>query len=141
MESNDPDQNLREIAEWLQQTGGFWGTFGTLEPLMAWLRQGGRCAYCDKDLVVEERMINGRCSTDHLLPARRYPQLDWKSDRIDCKDFRNAVTACRDCNGLKGSWDPNTSIDPQVFRPDTDDRLTEAMQQTLATIYFANQTW
>lgn len=90
---------LRKLAEALQQDGPYWRSFNRTEHLMGWLYAGGKCAYCDVDLVETGLTITGEASTDHLLPKSRYPGLD--------ADPLNAVPACAACNHTKGRWDPN----------------------------------
>jgi hypothetical protein len=44
---------------------------------------------------------------DHLLPRTEYEELG--------SEESNLVLACRTCNGLKGSWDPNVRSDAPLI--------------------------
>ena len=90
------DQLLREAAERLRRSGGYWGTFRKVEHLMGWLFEQGKCVYCCTDLITNRN----QATTDHLLPWSKYQDLD--------KHALNAVPSCTYCNQLKGGWDPNS---------------------------------
>ena len=68
---------LRQIAEGLKGSGGYWQLFKITEHLMGWLYDGGCCVYCDIDLVEEGHTTTGQATRDHLLPKRKkgYPEL------------------------------------------------------------------
>ena len=53
-------------------------------------RDGNRCVYCGSE---------GDLTIDHVKPIGSYP--DGRNNEMH--DEENVVTACRDCNQLKGS--------------------------------------
>jgi len=77
---------------------GYWGRFSKTHHLMGWLLHHGRCVYCDRDLVGEGYIRDGRATSDHLIP--------WASWAEGDKDYMNIVPACIDCNAAKGNMDP-----------------------------------
>jgi HNH endonuclease len=101
---------LRMVAGDLQQQGQYWRSFKRIEHLMGWLYDKGKCVYCDEDLVEKGHTITGSATTDHLLPKRKYIQLD--------DEPLNAVPACSACNHLKGQWDPNERGDTPALTAD-----------------------
>ena len=61
------------------------------------VRYGGRCAYCGRDLLVD-RLGYAAAQIDHLLPKAHYGQYeDWED---------NWVLSCSLCNWVKLDWDP-----------------------------------
>lgn len=58
---------------------------------------GGKCAYCDEDLV-SNRISYSAAMIDHLLPRSRYPGFG--------SDPMNLVLSCASCNSIKNSHDP-----------------------------------
>jgi HNH endonuclease len=63
-----------------------------------WLRDECKCVYCARDMIENREIAYFFSSMDHLLPVHKYKDL---------KDqFWNQVLACRNCNGLKGRFDP-----------------------------------
>ncbi|HUQ72432.1 MAG TPA: HNH endonuclease [Planctomycetaceae bacterium] len=60
------------------------------------IRDGGRCVYCGRDLMIDFDVFWGFLSNDHLVP--------------DAGDtLSNHATACRSCNALKGNFKPIAS--------------------------------
>ncbi len=69
-----------------------------LRTLEIWLRDECKCVYCERNMI-ENREITYFCSSlDHLLPVHKYEPLK--------DEAWNQVLACRNCNGLKGKFDP-----------------------------------
>jgi hypothetical protein len=108
------EENLRKIAQGLMnKEPTYWGDFP--EPfLMAWLDATRHrpdhavlCQYCDLPLMSVEPTSFRHGTVDHLLPKRRYKELEL--DRL------NGVPCCYRCNAVKGRWDPNGE-DP-VYSP------------------------
>ncbi len=64
-----------------------------------WLRDKGRCVYCDTPLLVSRNIAYGFATIDHLLPRHSYKELE--------NEVSNWVLSCRACNGAKRRWDPN----------------------------------
>ena len=95
--------NVEDISAALQNDLGF--EAGTAA---AWARSGGRCEYCDRDLIGDR--LGYACSqVDHLLPKARYPDLEWSP-------HDNRALSCSLCNSLKGSYDPlEPGEDPLVM--------------------------
>ena len=93
---------LLKLASRLQNE--YWFNDTPTFAVMSWLRHGGACVYCERSLMTTvEALQLSNC--DHLLPGCKYPTLD--------TDTFNRVPACRYCNQLKGSWDPN--YEPRVW--------------------------
>jgi len=101
-----------KIEYWFNETPTF--------AIMSWLRHRGLCVYCDRSLVATvEALRTSNC--DHLLPFCRYPMLD--------SDTLNRVPACRYCNQLKRSWDPN--YEPRVWDPSMTPLSVEAQRELI----------
>ena len=95
--------NVEEISAALQNDLGF--EAGTAA---AWARAGGRCEYCDRDLI-GDRLGYACAQIDHLLARARYPDLEWSP-------HDNRALSCSLCNSLKGSYDPlEPGEDPRVM--------------------------
>src|ERR1043166_3495380 len=73
-------------------------------PLIGWRRYGGRCVYCNKNLMANWESLLG-CATDHLLP-RTYEDIKWN-------DW-NLVLCCAVCNTLKSDYDCNPKLRPDL---------------------------
>ncbi len=76
-----------------------------------WIRDEGKCVYCGFDLLQSYDLAYYFYHYDHLLPKeeRKYPELvgeEW-----------NLVLACRACNELKHSFDPNRDAVPGKSKP------------------------
>ena len=85
--------NVEETAKALQEDLNF--EAGTAK---AWARSGGRCEYCDRDLIGDR--FGYACSQiDHLLPRAQFP--DFVSTPYD-----NRVLSCSLCNSLKAQYCP-----------------------------------
>lgn len=63
--------------------------------LQAFIRDGGHCVYCGRDVMNEFCVACG----DHLLPKQIYPALAQSVD--------NLVPACTHCNRMKSTYDPS----------------------------------
>lgn len=83
-----------------------------------WLRDGGRCVYCNRDLLEFRRTAYHDQCKEHVLPARKYKIHDWW----------NLVLSCRECNSLKGQYDPNKTGRP-VSELDRDEYILEAKRR------------
>jgi hypothetical protein len=64
-------------------------------------RDNYRCCYCGKTCSHKE------ATADHVIPKSRNGRLDWK----------NAVTACRVCNGRKADKTPEEARMPMLYQP------------------------
>ena len=72
-----------------------------------WLRDDGRCQYCEKTIVLTEATV------DHVIPKSRGGQNTWE----------NVALACAKCNQKKGSRlleNTNLKITRQPFKPRMD---------------------
>ena len=71
------------------------------QTLAVWLRDGGRCVFCDENLMARRELAYYYSSIDHLLPKAedKYPQFQ--------NMFWNQVLCCRSCNGIKRDTDPS----------------------------------
>lgn len=107
------ETELRRVADELFWSGGYWNAL-PVEALMGWLLHGGKCVYCDKDLVGYEQITGGKGTIDYLLPHHIYPELDFMNPDNPCA-YLNAVPACGECRSLKGSDDTNTEVSPQLY--------------------------
>jgi HNH endonuclease len=76
-----------------------------------WLRDEGKCRYCGFDLLRSYEFAYYFYQYDHLLPkeADKYPEL--------MREEWNLVLACRACNELKHSFDPNRDPVPGENKP------------------------
>jgi len=68
-----------------------------------WIRDSGKCQYCEKNLSVKE------CTIDHVIPRSKNGGHTWE----------NVVIACKKCNQIKGSSLPSECgmfpvIDPKA---------------------------
>lgn len=64
--------------------------------LQAFIRDGGCCVYCGKELLEEFGPSCDACG-DHLLPRSKYPDL--------AKNVNNCVAVCANCNRIKHNYD------------------------------------
>ncbi|SRR5258707_15532974 len=89
-------EQLLEIAVTLKKGSPYFRSGWNLSMLQAFIRDGGCCVYCGKELL---REFVGACDAcgDHLLPRSKYPDL---VDNVD-----NCVPACVDCNRMKHDFD------------------------------------
>ena len=72
-----------------------------------WLRDGGNCQYCSKNIPLSEATI------DHVIPKSRGGKNEWE----------NITLACAKCNQKKGSRlleNTNLSILRKPFKPQMD---------------------
>ncbi len=124
---------LFQIAETLRKQDKFFHSFDKTETIVALLQYEGHCAYCRVDLFETVEALAGGVQTDHLLP-RKYDHL--------LQDPRNLPPACSYCNTLKGDWDANTRITPQVYQPESKKPLSNEQHRGLvkrATEYIAQK--
>ena len=85
--------------------------------LIGWLRHGGACVYCDKNLMADWESLFGSAHTDHLLP-RSYEEILW--------DDWNLVLCCSVCNSLKRHYDANECL-PMGVPPEQGGRYVGAL--------------
>lgn len=78
-----------------------------------WLRDNCSCVYCELNMLENRETAYFFSSTDHLLPVGV-----WKYKELE-NEFWNQVLACRNCNGLKHTFDPAQDGIP----PDKEHRL------------------
>jgi len=71
----------------------------TEKHLLTWLRDGGKCTYCHVNLLENRGIAYYFYSYDHVLPKHRYPKFEHVPE--------NLVLSCRECNAIKGKFDPN----------------------------------
>ena len=88
------DELLR-IALALRTEADYFSAGWNINFLQAFIRDGGRCVYCGRDVMDEFCVACG----DHLLPKGVYPAL---AQNID-----NLVAACAHCNVVKKDYDPS----------------------------------
>lgn len=119
-------ETLFQIAETLRKDD-FFHEF-KVEAIVGLLLTKGLCAYCDDDLFATWAAVAGGVHTDHLLPESKY-----KHHEHLLSDPLNLVPSCWLCNSpaLKGDWDPNTEIAPQVYRPESKQPLSEEQHNVL----------
>jgi len=100
-----------------------WDSQGSFWHLEIWLRDNGRCAYCERDLLSDRDLTYFFYCYDHILPVSRFPLL---------KDAAwNKVLACRACNSWKGTFDSTRGEMPatEEYR----DELIERAKQHVFT--------
>jgi len=105
------DELLR-IATALRKGSPHFSSGWNIGFLQAFIRDGGRCVYCGKEVMDEFCVACG----DHLLPKRLYPSL---SENVD-----NLVPACANCNSIKKDYDPSDGKGSGMV-------LTEAIRESL----------
>jgi hypothetical protein len=88
------DELLR-IALALKKGSSYFSSGWNINFLQAFIRDGGHCVYCGRDVMSEFCVACG----DHLLPKRFYPAL---AQNVD-----NLVAACALCNVIKKDYDPS----------------------------------
>jgi hypothetical protein len=107
-------EELNAIAKHLIRDEPFFARHNIL-CLQAFIRDGGRCRYCDRDLF---ESYDTASATDHLLPRSRYPALEW--------DPLNLVASCSECNHTKSDWNPAGNEDYTDLTEDLRERLIAA---------------
>ena len=85
-----------QIAEQMLKDNAFMHRWAP-HTLAVWLRNGCKCAYCDRDLLESRAITYFFSDRDHILPKSKYPSL--------VSDPNNLVPACAACNTVKGDWD------------------------------------
>jgi hypothetical protein len=101
---NGPKKDVdtcREEAKRLSKQHKFFRWPKNSIALVGWRRYGGRCAYCDKNLMADWESLSNSANTDHLLP-RKYKELIW--------DEGNLVPVCSLCNSVKKHYDANIEL-------------------------------
>lgn len=91
-------ERLREIARTLVKQSLYFSDGWNINMLQAFIRDGGRCVYCRKQLLKEFGPSCEACG-DHLLPRSKYPDL--------AQNVNNCVPACAYCNRTKHNYDPS----------------------------------
>jgi hypothetical protein len=91
------ESQLRDLALSLRCNTPYFSSGWNIRFLQAFIRDGGICVYCKRDVMSELCIACG----DHLLPRRRYPQLIANVDNI--------VAACTNCNRIKADFDPSNA--------------------------------
>jgi len=91
-------EELREIARDLKKNSLYFSDGWNINMLQGFIRDGGCCVYCGKELLKEFGPSCEACG-DHLLPRSKYPELAQVVD--------NCVPACGDCNRTKHDYDPS----------------------------------
>lgn len=91
--------------------------------LAIWLREGCRCAYCGRDMLSDRDFARHYYEHDHVLPVKNYPQFE------HAESYR--VLACRACNSLKSTWDPNKDSqgDPPILAGDAKEISPEQLRE------------
>jgi Zn ribbon nucleic-acid-binding protein len=69
-----------------------------------WIRDACRCVFCGHDMTADRNALIHVQQNEHLLPVKKYPHLE--------APLWNRSLACKDCNCLKGTWDPNAAGEP-----------------------------
>ena len=67
-------EKLRGIAIALRKRSAYFKEGWDSNMLQAFIRDGGRCVYCGKELLKEFGPSCNACG-DHLLPRSKYPRL------------------------------------------------------------------
>jgi 5-methylcytosine-specific restriction endonuclease McrA len=96
------EEELKELALSLRRNTSYFSSGWNIRFLQAFIRDGGNCVYCDRDVMNEFCIACG----DHLLPKHIYPAL---KDSVD-----NIVAACSHCNRIKGDFDPSDGKDMKL---------------------------
>jgi hypothetical protein len=89
------EDELLRIAIALKEGSVYFSSGWNINFLQAFIRDGGHCVYCGRDVMNEFCVASG----DHLLPRRFYPAL---AQNVD-----NLVAACAHCNVVKKDYDPS----------------------------------
>jgi HNH endonuclease len=94
--SSEKELQLQGIANALRKDAPYFNIGWNFNALQAFIRDGGRCAYCGKPLL-ETYGVSKTATADHLLPRSTYPERGWNVD--------NLVAACGECNRIKHHYD------------------------------------
>ena len=103
---------------------------------------GIQCIYCGKPML--QSFDDFRLwENDHILPKSKYPELagdpEKKNEEEEEATRRNLVGACRVCNLLKSSWDPNNiEGEPEIYTKGgdfTDDMRRELIRRSRVYIH------
>ena len=86
---------LLQIALSLKNECDYFSSGWNITFLQAFIRDGGYCVYCGRDVMNEFCVASG----DHVLPRRLYPAME---DEVE-----NLVPACAHCNRMKSNYDPS----------------------------------
>ena len=86
---------LLRIALALRKESPYFNSGWNINFLQAFIRDGGNCVYCGRDVLSEFCVACG----DHLLPKNLYPTF---AQNVD-----NLVPACTHCNRMKSDYDPS----------------------------------
>jgi hypothetical protein len=82
----------------------------TLDHMILWLRHHGPCEYCGFDLLQSRGMAYQYWTIDHILPQAKYP--DFAATKW------NWALCCRECNALKGQYDPSVAEELALPTPE-----------------------
>ena len=92
------EKELETIANDLRKNAIYFKDGWHRNALQAFIRDGGCCAYCGKQLM-ETYGVSKTATIDHLLPRCKYRDRGW--------DVDNLVPACAPCNRIKLDYDPS----------------------------------
>jgi hypothetical protein len=90
------EKELEQLARDLINGSSRWLKGNNINVLQAFIRDGGCCVYCRKELW---NVFDVASCGDHLLPKSLYPDLE---QRVE-----NLVSACAACNQIKRDYDPS----------------------------------
>jgi 5-methylcytosine-specific restriction endonuclease McrA len=114
-------EKLEQIALRLRRESPYFHSGWNINVLQAYIRDGGRCAYCERELLSEFCLATG----DHLLPKQLYPQL--------AQDIGNLVPCCIHCNRMKHDYDPSEGEGKRiVITADLRKKFVEKTKQEIA---------
>jgi hypothetical protein len=103
----EPRDELLRIALALRKGSSYFSSGWNINFLQAFIRDGGHCVYCGRDVMNEFCVACG----DHLLPKRFYPALTQNVD--------NLVAACTHCNVIKKDYDPSEGKGMEIVLTET----------------------
>jgi hypothetical protein len=117
------EKELEQLAGSLMNSRSKWfkGNRHYFKVLQAFIRDGGRCVYCEKTLWNTFDACIASCG-DHLLPRSTYP--------LRAEDVNNLVPACAECNAIKRDCDPSKEEGREIVITDTTE-ITEEVRRRL----------
>ena len=93
-----------------------------------WMRDGGKCVYCDIDLSTHNM------TADHVIPKSKGGKKSWD----------NLVCSCKKCNGKKGDKTPvqaNMPLKKKPYAPTLNASLSIKIRKEISLYKIVPQTW